>query len=102
MKIYAKFNRHSDVLPSGFSVSTQKENLIHPLNSEKLEYNSLGSQIRLAQENKDVLGVAIAPEYDSEDSNDIDVNVVSKLDAYDLYEQFGQKPDDAPLPPENN
>ena len=96
--MYRKNNRHSDVLPSGFSVKTDKETLKYSLNSEKLEYNSLGKQIRLANDNKDVLGVAITPEFDSDDCNDIDVNVVSKLDAFDLYEEFGSKPDSSPIP----
>lgn len=97
--MYEKFKRHSDVLPSGFSVKTNKDTLSYALNTEKLEYNSLGNQIRLANDNKDVLGVAISPEFDSDDCNDIDVNVVSKMDAFDLYEQFGSKPDPSPIPP---
>lgn len=96
--MYKKFNRHSDVLPSGFSVSSPKSDYHNPLNKENLEYNSLGSRIRRSHAGIDVLGVQVVPEFDDKDVDDIDARTVSKMDAFDVAEILGSKVEtDSPI-----
>jgi hypothetical protein len=87
--MYKKFNRHSDVLPSGFSINSPKSSFHNPLNKENLEYTSLGSRIRRSQAGMDVLGVQVVPEFDDKSSEDIDVRTVCKMDAFDQAEMYG-------------
>ena len=100
--MYKRFNRHSDILPNAINVQKSIDDFKFPLNPDKISYESLGDKIRISRENGDVLGVTIAPEFDTEDVNDIDVNTAHKLDAFDIYEMSGDKPNtDNPLPNEN-
>lgn len=97
--MYSKFNRHADSLPRGFVVNSSSDDLKYCLNNDKSDYESLGQKIRVSQDNGDVLGIKIQPEFDTDDSEDIDVNTVAKLDAYDVYEMGADFEPESSLPP---
>lgn len=63
-----------------------------------MDFESLGTKIRLSRENGDVLGIKIQPEFDTDDCDDIDVNTVAKLDAFDVYEMGANFEPETPLP----
>lgn len=100
--MYRKFNRHSDALPSGFVFgSSSFTSFRNPLNPDEMEYQSLGTKIRVSQENGDVLGIEISPQFDPDDTDDVDVNTVSNVDAFDIYEMSGDFEADNPIPSDN-
>lgn len=96
-------NIHSDVLPSGLVVVDSKDSKIYSLNKDKIEFQSLGTKIRISQDNGDVLGISIRPEFDDLDSDDIHVSTVSNVDAFDVAEMFGTlETESTPIAPVDN
>lgn len=96
-----KYNHITPQTRLSVGLSPDVRSQLNPFNDDDAEFVCLEDRIKLATESGADIGARVNPQYDADDTNDIDIMCSLRHDAMDIAEAFGKMPEQVAPPAKN-